>query len=243
MEKINFLDKIPMYVQKSDEWINQRKGKLTSSDAGTALGMSPYTKSYELLLQKAGAPYEFKGSVNTWHGEKFESEAIDKYSQIYLKENHEYGLVSYSDLDPIRTKKYNYDLSFLAGSPDGVARDIETDELILLEVKCPPGRKLKSGYCPAHYYAQVQLNMLILDLQKADYIEYVPANEPPQYLPTTKWNIMRIYRNENWLEQNIPKLIKFWQDVQYWKQKGPIFHPMYEKYINKINKNNTNNEK
>ena len=61
----------------------------------------------------------------------------------------------------------------MAGSPDGIAEDVRgLEELILLEVKCPYRRKIVFGKVPDNYYPQIQLNMAIMGINKADYIEY-----------------------------------------------------------------------
>ena len=234
--KLNYLNSIPQYKQKSKEWFEQRKGKLTSSDAATALGVNPYSEPAEVFFKKCGVGGEFIGSDATNHGQKFETEAIDKYSKLMNKENHEFGSIAYTQVNDIRTKKYNYDLSFLAGSPDGIAVDLNGDEdLVMLEVKCPFRRKIEHGICPEYYYPQVQLNLMILDLQKADYIEYVPANTFPLFNKEPIMNIVRVHRNEKWLHKNIPKLIDFWNQVLCWK---PVIHshPLYPVLMSKIKK-------
>lgn len=225
MDKINFIKNIPQYPQKSPEWINQRKGKLTSSDSATALDINPYQKQFDLLLKKCGFYPDFEGSEATFHGEKYETEAIEKYEKLLNKTNFEFGLISYNDINPIRQTSYNfnYDLNFLAGSPDGIAIDNHTNELIMLEVKCPISRKIKYGYCPNYYMSQIQLNMFILDIQKSDYIEYLPDNHPNGPC----MNIVRIYRNEKWIQENIPKLINFWESVLFWKKQHISLHPNF----------------
>ena len=51
MDKINELKSIPMHEQRSDAWFKQRENKLTSSDAGTVLGLNPYQKPKDVLLR------------------------------------------------------------------------------------------------------------------------------------------------------------------------------------------------
>ena len=47
---IEDINKIPQFKQKSPEWLNQRNGFLTSSDAASALGINPYSSYDELVL-------------------------------------------------------------------------------------------------------------------------------------------------------------------------------------------------
>jgi hypothetical protein len=74
---------------------------------------------------------------------------------------------------------------------------------------------------------QVQLNMFILDLEIADFIEYIPGIYPGT---NQEINIVRVHRDDNWFEENGPKLRKFWDEVLEWRQKDITTHPEYLKY-------------
>ena len=95
MEHLNFLKQIVQYPQKSNEWFEQRKNKLTSSDAATALGINPYKKSVQLLLEKCGAGRSFEGNESTLHGQKYEDEAIGRYETLMGKTNHTFGMIDF----------------------------------------------------------------------------------------------------------------------------------------------------
>lgn len=212
--KIEELLKLPQYEQRSPEWFNQRKDKLTSSDAATALGINPYQKPHELLFKKCGLDLKpFVGNVATKHGQKYEDEAIEKYSRIMGKENFNFGLLCHRDIH------HNEDYYWLAGSPDGIVQDPENLEAepILLEVKCPYRRKIIQGKIPDYYFPQVQLNLFICNLETADFIEYVPPNE---------LNIVRIKKDPNWLEKNLKTLEEFWKDVERYREVGIETHPL-----------------
>lgn len=222
----DFLDAIPNDTQKSEKWLENRRKKLTSSDLLTVLGINKYKKPVEVLLEKCGAGRTFFGNESTAHGELFEDEAIRVYEFLMGKKNHTYGLISYSDLAPIRPpESTRTDLGFIAGSPDGVAEDVDDlEEPVLVEVKCPLHRKIVHGHIPDHYVPQVQMNMFILDLKVADFIEYVPG---------TEINIVRVFRDDAWLERNVGTLKAFWADVEYWSTRDIREHPEYSKYYSK----------
>lgn len=244
MDKINFLKKIAPNNQKQDSWLEQRKKRLTSSDCATALGINPYEEPIGLLFKKCGVNDAFKGNAATKHGEKYETEAINWYCKLMNKKNYEYGLVDYDSLKSIRKPSkldtISFSTEFLAGSPDGVAIDNDdSEDLVLLEVKCPMYRKLKFGYIPEYYYPQVQLNMAILDLKKADFIEYIPARETNVaygYITSPLINIVRIHRDDDWLIENIYKLSEFWKQILYWREVGIKMHPEYNIFLNKSTK-------
>jgi hypothetical protein len=146
------------------------------------------------------------------------------------KQNNSFGLIGYEDLDPIRIQKGSKytgkRYSFLGGSPYGIAIDRSgIEKPVMLEVKCPLRRKIKHGQIVDYYYPQVQLNMWILDLDIADYIEYVPDS-----IGTLEMNIVRIHRSEEWFEKNFPVLEQFWKDVLYWRTQDIKTHPEYPKF-------------
>ena len=225
---IESINKIPQYKQKSPEWLNQRKGFLTSSDSASALNCNPYSSYKELLFKKCGLCKPFTGNIATRHGEKYEDEAIEKYCSVMGMVNYEFGLIPYSS---VPRDFHQPELDFLAGSPDGIALPLDADEFtepVLLEVKCPFRRKPIQGYCPKYYYPQVQLNMLICNLRISDFIEYVPDSKT--------LFITRIFRNDQWLNDSFPKLISFWKDVQDYREKGIETHPDYTKMYERIKK-------
>lgn len=211
--KILELQKIPQHEQRSPEWFAQRKGKLTSSDAAAVTGTNPYCTYDELLLKKCGIEKPFIGNIATLHGQKYEDPAIELYCRVSGRINYNFGLLNYTDINK-NLKDYNPDHDFLAGSPDGIATSIinPDEEPVLLEVKCPFRRKIKTGYIPEYYIPQVQLNLYICNLKIADFIEYCPK--------TNNLNIVRIYRDTDWLNKAFPKLINFWNQVIYYRENG-----------------------
>ena len=212
--KISELLKLPQYLQRSPEWFNQRKDKLTSSDAATALGINPYQKKEELLFKKCGLDLKpFIGNIATRHGQKYEDEAIEKYCRIMGKKNFNFGLLSHKDIHG------NDDYYWLAGSPDGIVQDYENpndSESVLIEVKCPYRRKIIKGKIPDYYLPQVQLNLFICNLDTADFIEYSPPNEI---------NIVRIKKDKVWLNKNLKILELFWKEVEHYREVGIETHP------------------
>lgn len=231
---LEFLKKIPQYTQGTKEWLDQRKGKLTSSDVATALGANPYKAPVQLLLEKCGAGRTFEGNEFTEHGHKYEDEAVDKYTKLMRKDNHTFGMISFSDLDEIRrlngSDKYiDPKYSFLGGSPDGISHDTiitKKSKLSQLEIKCPLKRKIKHGQMPDYYYPQIQMNMFILDLKVTDFVEYIPEFDSRNM----ELNIVRVYRNEEWFDTNFLILQNFWESVQLWRTRDITTHPEYNKY-------------
>jgi putative phage-type endonuclease len=210
---ISELLKLPQHEQRSKEWFEQRKDKLTSSDAATVLGINPYQKREEVLFKKCGLDLKpFVGNIATRHGQKYEDEAIEKYCRIMGKKNFNFGLLCHKDIHK------NDDYYWLAGSPDGIVQDYDNpdNEPILLEVKCPFRRKIKIGEIPSYYLPQVQLNLFICNIQTADFIEYYP----PDVI-----NIARVKRDPAWLSNNLKILETFWKEVEHYREVGIETHP------------------
>lgn len=223
MHKIEKLLEIPQHEQRSEAWFKQRENKLTSSDAATVLGINPYQGMHEVLFKKCGHDFKpFVGNIATRHGQKYEDEAIEKYCKLTGQVNYNFGLIAHQDV--YNNKEYYW----LAGSPDGIsiAKDDKTAEPVLLEVKCPYKRKIIFGKIPEYYLPQVQLNLFICDLRVADFIEYVP--------PDTM-NIVRVYRNKRWLNDNLPILESFWKEVEYYRDNDIKVHPKFPKKKRVIN--------
>lgn len=186
-------------AQKSEEWLALRGNMLTASDVASAIGANKYQNAEELLLKKCGLGEKFMGNAATRHGEKYEDEARILYEQRHGEVVHEIGLVPHP--------KYNW----LGGSPDGVS---ESGKLV--EIKCPPQRKIVPGVVPDHYMPQLQLCMEILDLDEADFIQYKPA-ETNWPLPE-EFDVVNVKRSREWFETNLPLMKEFWDKVLYFRE-------------------------
>tara|TARA_Y100000389_G_scaffold191502_1_gene217785 strand:- start:518 stop:1075 length:558 start_codon:yes stop_codon:yes gene_type:complete len=111
----------PRVQQRTDEWLELRKGVLTASDAAAALGINPYQSRTQLLRRKImPAQKEFSPKFACEWGKKWEDPAAD----LYMRRNptlapfFEFGLIMH-DIHP-----------FLGASPDRITADG-----ILIEIK------------------------------------------------------------------------------------------------------------
>ena len=72
--------------QRSEEWFKARKGKLTGSNIGAALGVNPWKTPEDLIRQMVreyhGAESEFTGNIATEHGTLHEPLAILDYMSL-----------------------------------------------------------------------------------------------------------------------------------------------------------------
>jgi putative phage-type endonuclease len=146
---------IPQHAQKSIEWLNQRVNCITASALADAIGKKGIQARQNLLLDKVscGKHKSFSGNFYTRWGEMFEDVASALYCQRMKTELHDFGMIVHP--------KY----SILGASTDGI-----TDQLINLEIKCPPSRVI-TGHIPKGYWIQIQLQLEVLNLPLSHFLE------------------------------------------------------------------------
>jgi len=149
---------IPYIPQRSDEWFNMRKQRLTASDAAQAIGKGKYGTRAMLVKKKVneglGIQTPFKSSPPTQWGVMFEPMASRAYSQhregVTL---HEFGLLAHPEL------------TCFGASPDNVS-----EMGVMVEYKCPYKRAI-TGDIPFEYQVQMQGQMAVCALTECDYVE------------------------------------------------------------------------
>lgn len=214
--QVKKLLEIPQYEQRSPEWFEQRRHRLTSSDVDTVLGTCKYGTAEEVLFKKCGIAKPFTGNIFTKHGQKYEDEAIDHYCRLYNKKKHSFGLLPHPTIE------------WLGGSPDDI-----TSDGIVIEVKCPYSRKIVMGEIPQHYISQIKMNMEIAELDKAVFIEYRPAHMNPD--GNIILNVVHLDRDPEWFKSVLPSLQFFWESVKHYRQNGIETHPNYLKHYIRSN--------
>ncbi len=195
-------------AQRSTEWHEQRKGRVTGSVAGAILGLNQY-QSPDAILRRMVRDYhnlesEFTGNIATEYGQLNEPMALLDFVNKYGYAVHEVGFYVHPDY------------AWLGASPDGIFENNMGEEC-LLEIKCPFG--LRNDLTPQfktieqqpHYYAQLQLEMACTGVnqlyfyqwnQYADSLEIVTFNKP-------------------WFDDAIVKLYKFYE-LYLHELKNPI---------------------
>jgi len=179
-----------MEQQRTKEWFEKRKGRVTGSAVGAILGVNPWQKPDDVLRRMVreyhGAESEFTGNAATAHGTFHEDGATFDYEVETGNKVIETGFHPFED--------------WLGASPDGL---IDDDGVI--EVKCPYGLRnqekpeFKTAEQQPHYYAQMQIEMFCTDRQWCDFYQWTPNDS----------KLERVERNEKWLAKNLPKLQEF----------------------------------
>lgn len=189
--------------QRTPEWHEQRKGRITGSRVGAILGMSPWQKPADVLRAMVreyhGAPTEFTGNPATDHGNNNEQRALLAFMRESGLQVEQCGFFPYGEL--------------MGASPDGL-----TDDGGVLELKVPFGlrneqdAKFKPLSEQMHYSCQVQMEMLAAGRSHAYFAQYVAPKGDPlshDYVPE-QMKIERVDADPEWLDRNLPAISAFY---------------------------------
>lgn len=192
-------------LQRTAEWFTARKGRLTGSQIGAALGLSPFQTPDDVMRAMVrdyhGAESEFQGNIATDYGNKYEPQALECFKRKTLLDVKEVGFLPLGDR--------------FGASPDGI-----TDDGAILELKCPfglrdkpdaPFKNILAGELP-HYYAQCQMEMMAAKVEKAYFVQYVPPigdvfdeNYTPEQIDIVAFAI-----DTDWIAEWMPKAEAFY---------------------------------
>jgi putative phage-type endonuclease len=148
--------RIMQYDQRSAEWFQARKGRMTGSIVGAIVGHNFFNKPKDLLRELLWGT--FKGNEATQWGTDHEATAAIRY------EVHTNYTVDYPGLI------INPQKPWLAYSPDGL---VAGPERILLEIKCPFKKKLYPSI-PHYYFDQIQYGAHLMQCPVIDFFVWTP---------------------------------------------------------------------
>ena len=157
--KIISLQNIPQPEQRTEAWYDFRRNRLTASNLFDILNNN--SKRNEVILSKCSDVTNFAGGDAINHGIKFEPVA----TEIYEKRN-DLNIIEFGCL-PHR------EISYFGASPDGIVDYNSNNKNYIgrmLEIKCPKSRKI-TGIIPDGYYAQIQGQLEVCDLDLCDFLE------------------------------------------------------------------------
>ena len=158
--KFDKLETIPQPEQRTPEWYEYRKNRLTASDLWSVMD-SNESKMYDILKKKCGVEQPYKLGPALLHGIKFEEVA----TWIYQRRN-EVVIVEFGCLP-------HQFIPYFGASPDGICgvKSKNTNYIgRMLEIKCPKSRII-TGFIPEGYRAQIQGQLEVCDLEFCDYME------------------------------------------------------------------------
>lgn len=174
--------KIYNFEQRTEDWYNIRKGKMTASNAEIIIanGKGLETYIYNLMAEYySSAEKENYINADMQRGIDLEPEARLEFEFYTDLDVQEVGFIEYNE--------------FIGVSPDGLVGD---DGLI--EIKCPNDsiyfKLLLSNNIKPEYIAQMQMQMYVTDRQYCYFVSYNPNFEKSLY-------IKKINRDEEMIEK------------------------------------------
>ena len=201
--------------QRSEEWFEARKCRVTGSVVGAILGLNSWMTADDVMRQMVrqyhGAEREFKGNVATEYGSFHENGAGRDYELETGNRIEDCGFFVHED--------------WLGASPDGLL-----DNGGLIEIKCPYSLRdnkhpiFKTPEQQPHYYAQMQIEMLCANRMWCHFYQWTPFAT----------SLETVFRDDEWLIHNVPILRKFYDD--YLIERQPIHAKKYlEDKVNQVN--------
>lgn len=206
--------------QRTPAWHAARKGKLTASNLGSALGLCPWTTRLQAFNRAMGLEKFVGAQFNEALGRDKEPahwKPLRKWrarvagagndATRWGTRNEANGILAYmahtGNVVENTGLHVHPHTSWLAGSPDGL---IGSEGL--LEVKCPYWRK-KDGTrvhkeIPAHYYLQMNLCLECCERNWCDYISWSPEG----------YKVYRLTRDNELHEKLMPHYLKFFAAMQ-----------------------------
>ena len=128
---VRILLRKPQIEQQSDEWFNIRRKKITATQVGTIMGISPFQSPEDLYREKKNkSPMNKNLNENIKWGYFHERFAKLEYEKMFNTKVFPLGLLNHDSID------------WLAASPDGIVNN-DKYGAILVEFKCPLKRKFK----------------------------------------------------------------------------------------------------
>jgi putative phage-type endonuclease len=153
-ETMNNAKLLGVFETGSDEWHAHRQNSIGGSDISAICGLNPFESAYSLWAKKTGKiPAIVEENWAMRFGKAFEEPIL----KLWQEEHPEW--------DVFKTGTYQDGLlPFRHANPDALARNKETGEWIVIEVKT--GRQTWES-APAGYVAQIQHYLDIMGLNRA----------------------------------------------------------------------------
>lgn len=190
--------------QRSKEWHEQRKLRITGSRVGAILGLSPWQKPADVMREMVrdyhGYPSEFVGGPHIDHGVNNEQRALLCFMRESGLNVEQCGFFEYGDR--------------MGASPDGLTSDGG-----VLELKVPYGLRnggeFKSLAGQPHYECQVQMEMLSAGRKHAYFAQYIAPKGDPlshDYVPE-QISIERVELDPAWIDSVLPAVNEFYAQL------------------------------
>ena len=193
-----------MDEQRTDEWFQQRLGKVTASNlhkvlAKTKTGYGADRGHYmtQLVLERitGNRADGYTSAAIQWgiEQEQFARAAYEAYRGVLVEE---VGFIPHPTI------------AMAGASPDGLV------EGGMVEIKCPESKTflevmLSNNPVESKYFAQMQWQMRCADRPWCDYVVF-----DPRFPPKAQLFIARVNRDDRWIEEAETEVKKFLAEVE-----------------------------
>lgn len=177
--------------QRSKEWHEARKGRITASRVGAILGNNPYKDRAdvmrEMVREAIGEPPEFVGNIATQWGMNNEAGVLIDYRLETQHDVAEVGFIEFEDWAGV--------------SPDGLIGDSGLVEIkapySLRDAEAPVPFKPLSEY--PHYNDQMQFQLYVTARKWCHWFQWAPNGT----------ELLVVKPDEDWQNENLPRLRQF----------------------------------
>ncbi len=196
--------KILCDTQRTDDWFEVKKGKVSASDMGKVLA-GKHTKGRHNYIETIasdleGIPDFDDHDLKPWFeaGVFYEEWAIGWYQFHKNVDVAHTGFVVHDEYE------------WLGCSPDGLVGDSGLVEAKFRH-RLSTFDKAVHGSVPRNYFAQMQTQLFVTDREWVDYLNYWRDTE----FDKEKGHVLRVYRDQSYIENTLlPAILAFWKDVQ-----------------------------
>lgn len=212
--------KAPTYG--TDVWEKARnKAIFTGSTTADMLGHGYKKNSRQEWLDVATGKKEKKeppAFLTSW-GVEHEPTALKLFREETGFETFDVGCMSWLDASPHLYNENGLDMPLnatnlyrsMVGTPDAIGLDPTTQELSIVEVKCPRTRKFDPmNPVPSYYYDQVQFYLHQFDMKRCYFAQLFLSKKRE----LEKFHIQIIPRDESWWQRHKPTFIETYDLVQ-----------------------------
>jgi len=191
--------------QRSEEWFETRKGRVTASMVGAILGLSPYMTRDDamraMVREAIGEEREFKGNVATEYGSHHEDGALVEYRMETQHEVEVIGFVEFED--------------WLLAGPI-----YKNDQGALVRVYCPYSQReseaprFDKAFEKYHVYARMQMEMHATEAKRCHFYQWAPNG--------TRLEI--VHYEPEWIAEKLPRIREFHEEFKAETEKSSDFY-------------------
>jgi len=178
-------------IQGSTEWLQWRKSKISATNAAVILDLNPFQSKLQLWQEKV-LGWEKVLSDKELKRMQLGTDMEPVARALYIEQTGQ-------EVFPVCAESSVYD--FIAASFDGLTVNASS----AVEIKCGKSAFMsaRKGEIPPYYYAQMQHQMYVAELEWIHYFTYYEFSHI----------LLTVNRNEQFIANMVEKEKEFWQSI------------------------------